>query len=172
MVDGTDLYMYAYPRDSHAYRTAKAYYDKRQNGGPWDGAISPKQLGWLKKTLADAVAKGEKAVLFCHFPIHEPTAHHNLINSVEVAELLDGFPNVALWLNGHKHGGGYALMNGQRHHLNLRGMQNFDDAYYRLAFFRDRIEVLRAGQTEPERILDISGIAGGKYSAKMKKEQE
>ncbi len=156
VLDGTDRYMYAYPKDSDEYLDAKSYYDSLARRSPWDGAMSSKQLDWLKATLADAEAAREKVVIFCHFPIHEPSRNHNLLNSLEVSGLLDGFPNVVLWLNGHNHQGGYALMNGRRHHLNLKGMQNFDDTHCRLAFYPDRIEVYRAEALEPERVLPFA----------------
>lgn len=59
----------------------------------------------------------------CHFPLQDPVGNHTLLNFQETRDVLDRFPNVVLWLNGHKHAGVYALANegqaNQRHHLNL-----------------------------------------------------
>ena len=162
MLDGTDRYMYSYPAGSPAYGEAKAYFDSITTPArtPWNGAISDTQLAWLADTLADATSKGEKVVVCCHFPIHDPVGGHTLLNFQETRDVLDRFPNVVLWLNGHNHAGGYALANEgkptQRHHLNLMGMQNADDRHYRLVFHPQKIEVFRAGNKLPERTMHFT----------------
>lgn len=163
ILDGNDRYMYAYPKGSPAYIDAKAYYDALPRHLPerrnWNGAISQQQLSWLRATLADAQEKQQRVVVCCHYPIHEPAEPHTLLNHAELRAVLDAFPNVVLWLNGHNHQGGYALANehqpNQRHHLNLKGMQNGDGAHYRLQFFEDSIDVYRAESAQPERRLTI-----------------
>ena len=166
LLDGNDRYIYAYPKGSPAYADAKAYFDSLPRNLPerkdWNGAISQPQLNWLRATLDDASQKQQRVVLCCHYPIHEPAEPHSLLNHAEVRAILDDFPNVVLWLNGHNHRGGYALVNedqaNERHHLNFRGMQNGDGAYYRLEFFEDHIDVYRAEGEQPERQLSVAKV--------------
>jgi len=144
--------------DSKEYKEAKAYFDAFR--GPakawWNAAISEKQMRWLKKTLKDASAKKEPTVIMCHYPIHKPLNNHNLFNSEEVLDLLDKFPNVVLWLNGHKHCGDYAKV-GNRHHLNLKGMQEGGSHWYQIDFSPKHITVYQAENTkDPVYKLDIS----------------
>ena len=68
------------------------------------------------------------------------------MNDKEILKILDKYPNVCLYLNGHNHKGDYKLM-GKRHHLNLRGMQNFADSWYQLDFYQDKIKVFQAEKT-------------------------
>jgi 3',5'-cyclic AMP phosphodiesterase CpdA len=160
LLDGTDRYMYAYAKGSEKFRDAQAYL-QGVGASPrnrwWNGAISQTQLDWLRETLVDAARQKEKVVVCCHFPVHDPEEAHSLLNAQDVCDVLDAFPNVVLWLNGHNHAGGYAVMNegmpNRRHHLNLKGMQNGDDRYYRLLFYADRVDVFRAEQETPERTM-------------------
>lgn len=161
VLDGNDRYMYAYVKGSEEYEDAKRYYDAIAAGSPekktWNGAITAKQLEWLRLTLEDAKKRGQRVVVCCHYPVHEPVEPHTLLNHAEVRAVLDDFSNVVLWLNGHNHRGSYALVNegkkNERHHFNLRGMQNWDGSFYRLVFYKDRVEVFQGGSDQAERVM-------------------
>lgn len=134
--------------ESEAYQVAKAYFDNHQ--GPrsiWSAGISANQIDWLRGILDDALESGEPTVIFCHYPIHKPFNGHSLFNSEELLALLENYPNVVLWLNGHQHSGGYAKV-ANRHHLTLKGMQEEDDHWYQLDFSRDRILVYQAEELD------------------------
>lgn len=73
---------------------------------PYNGALSAEQLAWLDRTLADADAKGQPAVVFCHFPVF-PVSALNLWNSAEVIALLEKHDSVVAYINGHDHAGAY-----------------------------------------------------------------
>lgn len=134
--------------DSEGYRAAKAYYDSHTGPrGIWSAGISQKQILWLVDVLDDAASKQEPTVIMCHYPINKPFDGHSLFNSEEMLELLDQYPNVVLWLNGHKHSGGYTKV-GNRHHLTLKGMQEEDEHWYQLDFSKERIVVYQAEDLE------------------------
>ncbi|MGB2403620.1 MAG: metallophosphoesterase [Akkermansiaceae bacterium] len=135
--------------ESEAYKEAKAHYDslKGPARGIWSAGISTKQMDWLKEVLTDALNKNEPTVIMCHYPMHKPYGGHTLYNAAEMTTLLNQFPNVVMWLNGHNHAGGYANIEG-RHHLNLKGMQNEAKNWYQIDFGSESITVYQAEDLE------------------------
>lgn len=87
---------------------------------PYNGALSARQLAWLDETLADADAKQQPAVVFCHFPVL-PASVLTLWNSAEVIAVLEKHPSVVAYINGHDHAGNYAVRNGIPY-LTVNGM--------------------------------------------------
>ncbi len=139
------------------YTVARNYYDNFSGTQKrwYNGAISLKQRRWLMERLDESLALGEPVVCMAHDPIHNPTDGHSLMNKDEMLNILNGYPNVVMWMNGHNHGGGYAL-EGRRHHLNLKGMQNEADNWYQLDFNPAQITLYKAENTAtPERTMDI-----------------
>ncbi len=97
------------------------------NAQDWNGAAGPEQREWLERTLADAGRRGERAVVFCHFPVlpAATTPPHLLWDHEEVLAVLDRQPAVAAYICGHDHKGGYAVRNGVQH-ITLRGTVEHD----------------------------------------------
>ncbi len=151
VLDG-DLSPYNYAPDSAEYKAAKKYYDACQ--GPqkrwWNAGISETQLAWLRDTLDKAQAAKERVVIMCHYPTQKPFDGHSLLNGDEVLSLLDQYPNIALWLNGHHHAGNYTKV-GERHHLTLKGMQEGADHWYQIEFSPTEINVYQAEDLETPR---------------------
>ncbi len=131
--------------ETEEYKLAKAHYDalKGPARGIWSAGISEKQMMWLKDVLIDALNKKEPTVIMCHYPMHKPYGGHTLFNAAEMTTLLDKFPNVVMWLNGHDHRGAYQKI-GNRHHLNLKGMQNEGNNWYQIDFSPESITVFQA----------------------------
>ena len=96
--------------------------------------------------LDESLALGEPVICMTHDPIHQPFDGHSMLNSVEMLDILNGYPNVAMWLDGHNHSGEYDL-EGRRHHLNLKGMQNEATSWYQLDFSSAKITVYQAENT-------------------------
>ena len=46
---------------------------------PFNGALSPAQLGWLEDTLARAAEEGERVVVLCHVPLHPRAADNKYL---------------------------------------------------------------------------------------------
>lgn len=103
-----------------ALKAAEAPHAKNYNG-----AVSAKQLAWLDATLADADARRQPAVVFCHFPVF-PFTGGTLWNREEVIAVLERHPTVLAYINGHVHGGGYGVRNGI-HYLTVNGMVDTAD---------------------------------------------
>lgn len=148
VTDGNALSTYAWPagsREDTAGRAAHAalYADKPE----WDGGIDAVQLRWLNRTLARADAKRQKVMILDHFPIL-PAGRFTLWNAPEVLAIIDRHPSVKVWLNGHDHRGGYAVRTGV-HYVTMSAM--LDDglnAFTRLDFYADRIEVIGFGKQQ------------------------
>ncbi len=91
----------------------------------YNGAVSAEQLAWLDATLADADARRQPAVVFCHFPVF-PFTGGTLWNREEVIAVLERHPAVLAYINGHVHSGGYGVRNGI-HYLTVNGMVDTAD---------------------------------------------
>ena len=143
------------------YTDSKNYHDDYTNTGTggkqrwWNGAISLTQRRWLMELLDESLLLNERVVCMAHDPI-DPSGPHSLYNSGEMLDILDGYPNVVMWLDGHSHGGSYFQQN-DRHHMNLKGMQEGADRWYQLTFSPQIIYVYQAeNTTTPTNTFDIS----------------
>ena len=154
VLNGNDISFHAYPKDSEEYKYTATYYEKNNVSSPkWNGAIGEAQMDWLKNKLDDASRKNEKVILYCHFPIY-PENIHNLWNADEVIALLEKYPAVKAYINGHNHHGNYGFKNGI-HYLTFRGMVDTDEtAYGVIKVFTDRLEIKGYGR-EGDKTLQI-----------------
>ena len=129
VLDGNDISFHAYPKDSAAYAEAAEYYDRNKiKSAKWNGAVGAEQLSWLQQVLEAASGNTENVLLYCHFPVY-PENNHNLWNAEEVVELLESYPCVKAYINGHNHKGGYASKQGI-HYLTLKGMVDTEQTSY------------------------------------------
>jgi calcineurin-like phosphoesterase family protein len=153
VLDGNDVSFHAYPKDSSEYREAEVYYRENKIRSPrWNGAVGEKQLTWMKEVLKGAEKKGEKVVLYCHFPVY-PADPHNLWNAKEVISILEKFSCVKAYINGHNHKGKYGQKNGI-HYLTLKGMvETESNAYSIIDIFQDRIKVIGYGRETDRSLL-------------------
>lgn len=155
VLNGNDISFHAYPEASPKYNLATEYYEKHKISSPkWNGAIGDEQLKWLEKILIKASRKGEKVVLFCHFPVY-PENVHNLWNAAEVVSLLERYPVVKAYISGHNHEGNYAQKSGI-HYLTLKGMVDTEQTSYAvIRLLEDSIQINGFGR-EDKRVLSIS----------------
>ena len=98
---------------------------KEPNAQTWNGGIVGGQKEWLRKALKEA--EGERAIVFCHFPVLPASCRrdHLLWNWREVLESLEAAPSVAAWINGHDHRGGYGVRAGI-HYVTVPGVVEND----------------------------------------------
>ncbi len=154
VLDGNDLSFHAFPEISEGYQITADYYMRNQIDAPyWNGAIGPTQLQWLRTVLDQAEKDQENVMVFCHFPVY-PEDIHNLWNAEEVITILENYPNVKAYLNGHNHKGNYGVKNGI-HYLNIHGMVDTEtNAYAVLEFYHEHIKVIGYGREE-NRFLNL-----------------
>ena len=142
--------------DTAEYKQAEVILEnlKKANAYNWpgcNGALGANQLLWLKKTLDNASAAGEKVMLFSHMACY-PEMSFMLLNDKEVLGMLESYDCVKAFIAGHHHQGCYAVKNGI-HHLTLQGMVDTDtNAYAIIEVYPTYLKVKGYGR-EHNRIL-------------------
>ncbi|MFT5499110.1 MAG: manganese-dependent ADP-ribose/CDP-alcohol diphosphatase [Kiritimatiellia bacterium] len=148
VVDGNDLSLHGWPKDSSRNRKSREQYEQKYKGKPtYNGAVGSKQLTWIDTQLRAADEAGENVVLFCHFPVY-PVNPHNLWNDEAVLAVLEKHASVKAWINGHNHAGHYGEKAGI-HYLTLKGMVDTEEtSYASIKVYKDRLEVTGYGRQE------------------------
>ena len=158
VLDGGDVSLYARPEGSAEHALAEAKLEQltaagAPNAQAWNGAVGPQQLDWLARRLADARDAGDKAIVFCHFPVYPPNAH-NLWNDTEVIEVLEASGSVVAYISGHNHAGEYAVRNGI-HYLTVQGMVETEDTTaYAVVHVGDERLVVDGRGRQPDQVLE------------------
>jgi predicted phosphodiesterase len=158
VLDGNDLSL-RNPEKGEKVETAKAVLASMKEKGlsnayPWNGGVGAEQKAWLEDVLASAARAGERAVVFCHFPVH-PHDEHNLWNDGEIVAILEKHPCTAAYICGHNHAGGYAEKAGI-HYLTLQGMvETPDTTSYAVIEVRDDALHVHGVGREPSRVLAL-----------------
>jgi manganese-dependent ADP-ribose/CDP-alcohol diphosphatase len=116
------------------------------------GLISQTQVDWLKKTLAAAVKKKERVVVFCHFPLlREASPNHRLNNPELLLPVLESSGCVVAYIAGHDHAGGYTLQKGIHHITVCALVENAERITYALMNLYDTKLVEHGFGAEPAR---------------------
>lgn len=158
VLNGNDLSFYAYPEASPQYNLTAEYYEKHQIDSPkWNGGIGDEQLKWLEKVLIQASRKKEKVALFCHFPVYPPNIH-NLWNAAEIIALLERYPVVKAYINGHNHAGNYAQKSGI-HYLTMQGMVDTEETSYAVISLAGDSLLVNGFGREESRVLSTTKAA-------------
>jgi manganese-dependent ADP-ribose/CDP-alcohol diphosphatase len=122
------------------------------NAQPWNGELGEQQLAWLKKQLKSSLQANERVIVMCHHPISPERGSLNLWNDSEVKRLLESFPNVKAYFNGHAHEGGYDFDKG-KHYVTFKGMVEKDgNAFAIIEVYRDYLKINGYG-VETDRVL-------------------
>lgn len=121
----------------------------------WNGGLSNEQLQWVERELQLAQKNGENVGFYCHFPVLGEDKVHRLWNSQQFISLIDQYPQVKFYFNGHNHIGDYMQRNGV-HYLTYKGMvdTNNTTAFATVKITTDSILVQGYGR-EPSRSLQI-----------------
>lgn len=152
-VDGNEISLYRWPKDSAEHQASLDNYQKYHDGKPhWNGAIGEQQLRWIESHLSEAAEQNQKVIIFSHFPLF-PGERHNLWNAEQVIERLtlnNPYPAFKAWINGHHHAGHYQMHNGV-HFLTLKAMLDTEENAYSVAhLYDDRIEIQGYGRQESQ----------------------
>jgi len=157
-LDTTDVSTYAHAlRDDRTFQAVREMTALEQQGRPhaqpWNSAIGPAQMAWLKATCAEAAGKGMKVVLFAHHPVY-PANTHNLWNDAEMMAFAEANRNVVAWINGHNHQGNFGVKAGVPY-VTLQGMVETADttAYAFADLHADRIVLTGVGRIPPRELV-------------------
>lgn len=159
VLDGNDLSFHGALTDRKKQETDSLFQllsDKnRPNLKIWNGGLSSQQLKWVTKELQLATKNKERVGFYCHFPSLGEEQTHNLWNYEELLTLIDQYPCVKFYFNGHNHNGGYVQKNGV-HYLNFKGMVDTQDStsFATVNFRKDSLFINGYGR-EPSRKLKI-----------------
>ncbi|MEO3434156.1 metallophosphoesterase [Inquilinus sp. CAU 1745] len=153
VLDGNDLSLFANPERTERHAASVAMLDALTaqgavNAKRWNGGLGEEQLRWLEDRLEASRAAGERVIVLGHYPLY-PEDQHNLWNAEAVTELLGRFDNVAAYLNGHNHAGGYGELDGV-HYVTFQGMVETatENAYAVVDVHADRLEIDGEGREE------------------------
>jgi manganese-dependent ADP-ribose/CDP-alcohol diphosphatase len=116
MLDTNEVSTYKHgqgsPEDIEAEQTIKKLSaENRSYAKPWNGGISPTQLAWLEKELAEADTAKERVILCGHHPLL-PESGHVAWSSREIVAVIDRHACVVAYFCGHNHAGAEEVRNG------------------------------------------------------------
>ncbi|RLS50034.1 MAG: phosphatase [Planctomycetota bacterium] len=156
-LDTTDVSTYAHAlRDARTFQAVRQMNDLegqgRPHAQPWNSAVGPEQMAWLRAACVEAAGKGLKVVLFGHHPVY-PANTHNLWNDQEMMGFAEANRNVVAWINGHNHQGNFGTKAGVAY-VTLEGMvETAETTAYSVAdLYADRIVLTGVGRV-PSREL-------------------
>jgi len=158
VLDSNDLSFYATAEGSERRKEAESTYAKlKESGVPnavsWNGGLSIRQMMWLREILEKADKKGERVIIFSHFPVL-PESDLNLWNDRDLIELIESYKCVVAFMNGHNHLGDYQVRNGI-HYLTFQAMvetQNHN-SYAILEAYSDHLEIVGYGRETSRKLI-------------------
>jgi manganese-dependent ADP-ribose/CDP-alcohol diphosphatase len=159
MVDGSETGIFRYEKESRRYEMNQEAMEKLKAGGAtnafeWNGGISRKQYKWVEKNIIEAGKKGERVILCCHFPLTPEKAPELLLNAPEVKKLIEKYPSVFAWLNGHVHVSQWVEQNGVNY-VSFRGMVEKDaNAFCIVSAYHDHLEIKGYGEEVSRQLKD------------------
>lgn len=145
VLDGNDLSFYGTTSKEKEKQTDSIFNLLKDKNLPylkkWNGALSKKQINWIKTELDKAVKENQKVGFYCHFPIY-PIENDNLWNRDQFLALIKPYKNVKIFFNGHNHNGAYQLVDNV-HYLTFKGMVDTENtsAFAKVMFDKDTIFV-------------------------------
>lgn len=153
VLDGNEISLFATREGSSERllaerRLAELKANHAQNAQTFNGSLSDTQFAWLQQKIHEAVAAGQKIIIFNHYPVF-PAHALNLWDSERIVKLACDTPNIVAYFNGHNHEGNYGQIEG-KHFLTFRGMVEtpVETAYAIVEALPDRLEVKGYGIQE------------------------
>ncbi len=137
------------PLRQEAERTLAALQQRQAaNAQEWNGGVSETQLVWLNQQLLQAQRTGQSVVVAGHYPLY-PTGSLNLWNDTAVIAVLEQYPSVVAYFNGHHHDGNYGYQRGI-HYLNFKGMVDTEDenTFAVVEVYDNRLDIKGFGREE------------------------
>jgi predicted phosphodiesterase len=157
VLNGDDLSYFA-PQDRKQKKerneiVGTLFSNLRFNGMLWNGGIGSDQMKWLDNQLLKAQDEKRNVVVLCHFSLFSKP-DHNLYNNNELFQLMNSYPCVKGYYNGHYHSGFYLEKEGI-HLVNFKGMVSTkQNAFSVVTLTSDSILINGYGR-EPDRRLGI-----------------
>ena len=159
ILDGTELAEYArfiHPELSAEGDSVWNSVQGKINDEIWNGGIGKTQQAWMHSVIEEAADSGQNVILFCHFPVYPDSSNMNLWNKDEIVNLIEQYPNVVAYINGHLHEGNYGLKN-NIHYLSQAAMLDTPDtnSFAILRIYSKELRIEGYGRV-PDKILSYS----------------
>ncbi len=128
------------------------------NDFEWNGGISRTQLAWIEDKLNTSLAANQKVIVYCHWPVFPYNTIGNLWNDTTLVDLLEKFPHVIAYINGHNHEGNYGFKSGI-HFINQIAMVETEEynSYSILEIYPEKL-VTRGYGLNPDRVITYKDI--------------
>ena len=145
VLDGTELAEYSrylHPELAGEGDSLWLQVQGQVNALPWNGGISRNQQLWMRSKLQEALDDEQNVILFCHFPVYPDSMRLGLWNDSVIVNLLEDYPNVIAYINGHEHNGNYGFRN-NIHYYTQKAMVDYPDknSFSILQIFRHEIRI-------------------------------
>lgn len=157
ILNGDDISMIGNEEGSGKYKQAEIIFNKLKDAGepnakPWNGTLSAEQLKWMQNELKQAARKNQQVIVVCHFPLYPDRSPHTLWNTTEIRSLIESYPNVKAYFNGHTHESQF-FSEGKVNYVSFRGMvEKAENAFAIVSVYKDRLEIKGYG-AEEDRVL-------------------
>jgi manganese-dependent ADP-ribose/CDP-alcohol diphosphatase len=156
VLDGTELAAYSRSLHPDLAGEGDSLFQQAQdkvNRLPWNGGIGREQRGWIRNQIQSAYDAKQNVILFCHFPVYPDSVDLNLWNSEEIIALIEDYPNVVAYINGHFHAGNYGLKKGIHYITQAAMLDTYDNnSFTLLEVFTGKL-VFRGFGFNPDTIL-------------------
>lgn len=160
-LDGNDISLFANEKNSDKYETAEKFLknleaENAANAYDWNGAISNEQMDWLANELSLSQKNKEQVIIFCHFPIYPDNVPELLWNAGSIRTLIEKYPNVFAYFNGHNHVSRF-IRNSGINYVSFRGMVEMkENSFAIISVYRDFIGITGYGEEVSRKLQDAS----------------
>jgi hypothetical protein len=161
VLDGTELATYSrslHPELAGEGDSLILQVQDEINNRPYNGGIGRVQRNWIKDQIMASLYSNQQVILFCHFPVFPDSVYLNLWNEEEVIQLIEEYPNVVAYINGHFHEGNYGLKSGIHYLTHAAMLDTYEhNTFSLLEIYTDKL-VLQGFGRMPDMILPYHGI--------------
>jgi hypothetical protein len=156
VLDGTELAAYTRYIHPDLAEEGDSVWNSVQgmiNGLSWNGGISKAQQAWMRSEIEQAADSGQNVIVFCHFPVYPDSVDLNLWNKDEIITLLEQYPNVAAYINGHLHEGNYGYRNNIHYYTQAAMLDTPDSTAFSIMRIYPREILIQGFGRVPDRTL-------------------
>lgn len=152
ILDTNEVSIIKHPEGTMGWNMGKKMIQEAHEAGmlqayDWNGGIGAEQQEWLEVQLNEAKAANEKVILFAHHPVFPPGVL-NALNDEQIMCLIEKYPNVIAYINGHNHLGAFGYRKNVPY-LTVPGMlQTETNAYGIVTVYENKIDVNGYGRIQ------------------------
>ena len=161
VLDGTELAAYSRYIHPELAEEGDSVWNSVQgmiNGLTWNGGISKSQQAWMCSEIEQAADSGQNVILFCHLPVYPDSVDLNLWNKDEIISLVEQYPNVVAYINGHFHDGNYGYKNNIYYYTQNAMLDTPDSTAFSILRIYPKEMTIEGFGRVPDRILPYNNF--------------